>query len=653
MLQRLAATGFALVTALAGVIGAGGPAQAEPTGVIRNMDGPNAVAGRYIVTLRDTALAPTAVSTRARELTARFGGRTRHVYGSALTGFSTEMSAQQARRLAADPSVASVEQVQRIGVLDTQTNPPNWGDDRIDQRSLPLNQSFTYPANPGQGVTVYVLDTGINASHTEFTGRVRQGVDIVDNDSTPQDCHGHGTHVAGTAVGTTYGIAKKASVVSVRVLNCQGTGTNDDLIAGIDWVRANAQKPAVANYSIGCGSRCTSQAMDSAVTSLINSGVQFVQAAGNSSDDACYYSPQAVAAAITVGNSNSSDGRNSTSNYGSCLDLFAPGTSIVSASYSSNTGSATMTGTSMASPHTAGAAALYLGANPNATPAQVRAALVDNGTTGKITSPGSGSPNVLLYTGFIGGTDPGPSDPTVTNPGNQTSAVGQAVDVQIQGSGGSTPYTWSASGLPAGPEHRRVHRTDHRQRHGGGHVERDGDAHRRLASDRHGDLHLDGDQRRRLHAGAAGRQLRLRERNLAVDRHGERDRHLVAVPRPLREPQRLAERRRDGADRHDLAAGDDPGRMRQRHVALLDPHRHLRVRERRLRQVDRLVRRDDRGRLLEPGPHQRLRGEGGQPEPVRRTDRDADLQGGRGLVVPDQFRDRRRDDQRQLTHLPG
>ncbi|MGY0004679.1 S8 family serine peptidase [Micromonospora sp. I033] len=449
-MQRLAATGFALVTALAGVIGAGGPAQAEPTGVIRNMDGPNAVAGRYIVTLKDTALAPTAVSTRARELTGRFGGRTRHVYGSALIGFSTEMPAQQARRLAADPSVASVEQVQRIEVSDTQTNPPNWGDDRIDQRSLPLNQTFTYPANPGQGVTVYVLDTGINASHTEFTGRVRQGIDIVDNDSTPQDCHGHGTHVAGTAVGTTYGIAKKAGVVSVRVLNCQGTGTNDDLIAGIDWVRANAQKPAVANYSIGCGSRCTSQAMDSAVTSLINSGVQFVQAAGNSSDDACYYSPQAVAAAITVGNSNSSDGRNSTSNYGSCLDLFAPGTSIVSASYSSNTGSATMTGTSMASPHTAGAAALYLGANPNATPAQVRAALVDNGTTGKITSPGSGSPNVLLYTGFIGGTDPGPSDPVVTNPGNQSSAVGQAVDVQVRGSGGSTPYTWSASGLPAG-----------------------------------------------------------------------------------------------------------------------------------------------------------------------------------------------------------
>jgi subtilisin family serine protease len=434
--------------ALAGAISVGGPAQAEPTGPIRYADSPNAVAGRYIVTLKPAALAATKVSALARELTGRFGGQTRHVYDSALAGFSANMSVAQAQRLAADTAVASVEQVQRIGVLDTQNNPPNWGDDRIDQRNLPLNQSFTYPANPGQGVTVYVLDTGLNASHTEFTGRVKQGTDMVDNDSTPQDCHGHGTHVAGTAVGTTYGIAKKASLVSVRVLNCQGSGTNDDLIAGINWVRTNAQKPAVVNYSIGCGSPCTSQAMDTAVTNLINSGVQFVQAAGNSSDNACSYSPQAVAAAITVGNSTSTDARNSSSNYGSCLDLFAPGTSIVSASYSSNTGSATMTGTSMASPHVAGAAAAYLGANPNATPAQVRNALVDNGTTGKITSAGSGSPNVLLYTGFIGGTTPG--NPTVTNPGNRSSAVGQAVDVTVQGSGGTTPYSWSASGLPAG-----------------------------------------------------------------------------------------------------------------------------------------------------------------------------------------------------------
>ncbi|MET7393062.1 S8 family serine peptidase [Dactylosporangium sp. NPDC005572] len=433
MLRKLP---IAVLAALVAAIGTTTAAQAQAEGAILYADSPDAVPGRYIVTLKDGG--------KRTELSRRYG-QPRHLFDN---GFSGAMSAGQARRLAADPAVASVEQVQRITVQDTQNNPPNWGDDRIDQASLPLNQRYTYPADPGKGVTVYVLDTGLNASHVDFSGRVRPGTDIVDGDSNPADCHGHGTHVAGTAVGTTYGVAKQASVVSVRVLDCQGTGTNDDLIAGINWVRTNAQKPAVANYSIGCGSRCTSQAMDSAVTSLISSGVQFVQAAGNSGDDACYYSPQAVSAAITVGNSNSSDARNSTSNYGSCLDLFAPGTSIVSASYSSNTGSATMTGTSMASPHVAGAAALYLGANPGATPAQVRNALVTNGTTGKIASPGSGSPNVLLYTGFIGGGNPG--DPAVTNPGNRTTPVGQAVDLQLQASGGTGPYTWSAAGLPTG-----------------------------------------------------------------------------------------------------------------------------------------------------------------------------------------------------------
>jgi len=438
--------GLAALVAATAVLGFGGPAAADPSAPIRYADSPNAVPGRYIVVLTDAA---TDLGARTRDLTTRFGGQARHLYTAGFRGFSAAMSETQAKRLAADPAVASVEAVQRIGIADTQNNPPNWGDDRIDQANLPLNQAYTYPANPGQGATVYVLDTGLNANHVDFTGRVKQGTDMVDNDSNPADCHGHGTHVSGTAVGTSYGVAKKASVVAVRVLNCQGSGTNDDLIAGINWVRTNAQKPAVVNYSIGCQSRCTSQAMDSAVSSLISSGVQFVQAAGNSSDDACYYSPQAVAAAVTVGNTTSSDARNSSSNYGSCLDIFAPGTSIVSASYSSNTGSATMTGTSMASPHTAGAAAVYLGLNPNATPAQVRDALVNNATTGKVTSPGTGSPNRLLYTGFMnGGTNP--NNPSVTNPGNQSTAVGQAANLQLQASGGTTPYTWSASGLPAG-----------------------------------------------------------------------------------------------------------------------------------------------------------------------------------------------------------
>lgn len=450
MSRRLVAIGGSLLLAFGGGLGLSAPAAAAPApSRILYAAGPNAVAGRYIVVLKDTASLSTAtsVATKAQALAAKFSGRTRHIYTDVLHGFSVAMTAAKAEQLAADPSVAYVEQVQRMSIADTQNNPPNWGDDRIDQRNLPLNSSFTYPANPGQGVTVYILDTGLNASHVEFTGRVKQGTDIVDGDSTPQDCHGHGTHVAGTAVGTTYGIAKKASLVSVRVLNCQGSGFDDDFIAGFNWVRTNAQKPAVANYSIGCTSRCTSQALESAVSSLISSGVQFVQAAGNAGDDACFYSPQRLGAAITVGNSTSSDARNSTSNYGSCLDIFAPGTSIVSASYSSNTGSATMTGTSMASPHVTGSVALYLGQNPNATPADVRNALVTNGTTGKITSPGSGSPNVLLYTGFIGG---GTTNPSVTNPGNQSTAVGQSADLQLQASGGTAPYTWSASGLPAG-----------------------------------------------------------------------------------------------------------------------------------------------------------------------------------------------------------
>ncbi|GAA2381393.1 hypothetical protein Cme02nite_51920 [Catellatospora methionotrophica] len=452
MRHRVSALGIAIIVAFAGALGSGGPANAAPAGPgasILYADSPSAVADRYIVVFKDAAVPASTVGTKARDLAGRVGGQARHVYTSGLRGFSVGMTAAQARKLAADPAVASIEAVQRIGILDTQNNPPNWGDDRIDQANLPLNQAYTYPTNPGQGVTVYVLDTGINANHVEFTGRVKQGTDMVDDDSTPTDCHGHGTHVAGTAVGTSYGVAKKASVASVRVLNCQGSGTNDDLIAGINWVRTNAQKPAVVNYSIGCQSRCTSQAMDSAVSSLISSGVQFVQAAGNSSDDACYYSPQAVAAAVTVGNTSSNDARNSSSNYGSCLDIFAPGTSIVSASYSSNTGTATMTGTSMASPHTAGAAAVYLGLNPNATPAQVRDALVNNATTGKVTSPGTGSPNRLLYTGFMnGGTNP--NNPSVTNPGNKSSVISQSTSLQMQASGGTSPYTWSASGLPAG-----------------------------------------------------------------------------------------------------------------------------------------------------------------------------------------------------------
>ncbi|MEV0680772.1 S8 family serine peptidase [Actinosynnema sp. NPDC050436] len=422
---------------------------AQPPVAIVNADSADAVPGRYIVVFKDQGQGAQSVGAAASAMARQYGGAIRHTYGSVLDGYSAAMSAGEAARVARDPKVSYVQQVTRMVVADTQNNPPNWGDDRVDQRDLPLNNAYTYPGNPGQGARVYVMDSGINANHTDFAGRIAAGFDAVDNDTSPQDCHGHGTHVAGTAAGTTYGVAKKATIVAVRVLDCSGSATDDDLIAGMNWVKNNAVKPAVVNYSIGCRQRCTNQTIDNAVKAVIDSGVQWVQAAGNSTDDACYYSPQRLGAAITVGNSTKTDARRSDSNWGSCLDIWAPGDNIVSASYSSNTGSATMSGTSMASPHVAGAAAVYLAQNTGATPAQVRAALVDNGTTGKLTDIRTGSPNVLLYTGFLNG-NPQPGDVAVANPGNRTATVGQAFSLDNSATGGTSPYTWSATGLPAG-----------------------------------------------------------------------------------------------------------------------------------------------------------------------------------------------------------
>ena len=274
-----------------------------------------------------------------------------------------------------------------------QPNPP-WGLDRIDQRSLPLDSTFT-PAGNGAGVTVYVIDTGIRTTHTEYASRVVAGYDFVDNDSDPSDCDGHGTHVAGTAVGSTYGVAKAASVSGVRVLNCYGNGYTSDVVAGMNWVRTNhSSGDAVVNMSLGGGG---SKSIDDAVAALTSANITVVVAAGNSNDDAQYYSPARASTAITVGSTTSTDARSSFSNYGSTVDIFAPGSSILSAWYTSNTASNTLNGTSMASPHVAGAAAVYLGLNPGSTPAQVASALTSVSTTDAVTSAGSGSPDRLLY----------------------------------------------------------------------------------------------------------------------------------------------------------------------------------------------------------------------------------------------------------------
>ena len=274
-----------------------------------------------------------------------------------------------------------------------QPNPP-WGLDRIDQRSLPLDNGFAAAGN-GSGVTVYVIDTGIRTTHTEYASRVVAGYDFVDNDSNPSDCDGHGTHVAGTAVGSTYGVAKSANVSGVRVLNCYGSGYTSDVVAGMNWVRTNhSSGDAVVNMSLGGGG---SKSIDDAVAALTSANITVVVAAGNSNDDAQYYSPARASTAITVGSTTSTDARSSFSNYGSTVDIFAPGSSILSAWYTSNTASNTLSGTSMASPHVAGAAAVYLGLNTGSTPAQVAAALTSVSTTDAVTSPGSGSPDRLLY----------------------------------------------------------------------------------------------------------------------------------------------------------------------------------------------------------------------------------------------------------------
>ncbi|MET9867854.1 S8 family serine peptidase, partial [Streptomyces sp. NPDC006386] len=344
-------------------------------------------------------------------------------------------SETEAKRLAADPGIASVVQNRTFSITATQPSPPSWGLDRIDQKNLPLNSSYTYPDAAGEGVTAYVIDTGVRITHGDFGGRASYGYDAVDNDNTAQDGHGHGTHVAGTVAGSAYGVAKKAKVVGVRVLNNSGQGTTAQVVAGIDWVARNAVKPAVANMSLG-GPGDT--AIDTAVRNAITSGVTFVVAAGNESTNASTRSPARVTEAVTVGATTSGDAKASYSNYGSVLDLFAPGSSITSAWSTGDSATNTISGTSMASPHVAGAAALYLAGNPAATPAQVSSALTSAATTGVVTSPGTGSPNRLLNVGGGTTTPPGPRFENTTDQAIADNATAES-PVTVSGVSGNAP----------------------------------------------------------------------------------------------------------------------------------------------------------------------------------------------------------------------
>jgi subtilisin family serine protease len=351
----------------------------------------------YIVVLSPDVPSAAAV---AEEHAQQFDLQLGYVYEHALKGYSALLSAGVLSDLTADARVDSIELDGMVTADTTQTG-ATWGLDRIDQRSRPLSGTFTY-TRTGAGVKAYIIDTGIRFAHSQFGGRAINGTDTVDGGSA-DDCNGHGTHVAGTVGGSTYGVAKGVTLVAVRVLNCSGSGTNSGVIAGVDWVTGNhaAGQPAVANMSLGGGA---SSALDTAVNNSINDGVSYAVAAGNGNivgqqQNACNYSPARVAAAMTIGATDSSDRKASWSNYGNCVDWFAPGVSITSAWYTSNTATNTISGTSMATPHTAGVAALYLQGNPGASPAAVRTALFDNLTKGVVKSSNTVN-NHLLFTNY-------------------------------------------------------------------------------------------------------------------------------------------------------------------------------------------------------------------------------------------------------------
>lgn len=431
-----------------------GPVQQE-----FQLRGPSASAssnipGSYLVTLRDEVQDVEGV---ARSLEVRYGGSLKHTYKAALKGFAmADLTDEAVAGLQSDPLVRRVEADQIMTATTTQTG-ATWGLDRVDQRPLPLDGSYTYATN-GAGVTVYIIDTGINFGHTDFGGRAVTGIDAITSGGTAADCNGHGTHVAGTVGGTTYGLAKNVQLVAVRVLNCSGSGTTASVVAGIDWVTANGAHPAAANMSLGGG---FSQTLNDAVATSVASGVTYAIAAGNSGASACNYSPASEPSAITVGATASNDGFASFSNRGSCVDVNAPGVSIKSDWTGSTTATNTISGTSMASPHVAGAAALYLAANAGATPAQVTSAITSSATSGAIVSLPAGTVNLLLYTGSGGGGGGGGGGESIAS--FTYSCSGRTCSFNAGSSAGATAYSWnfgdgaSGSGVTTSHSFRKNH----------------------------------------------------------------------------------------------------------------------------------------------------------------------------------------------------
>lgn len=409
--------------------------------------------GSYIVVLKGSNS-----SSSVEADISRAGGRTERRFTRVLNGLSVRIKNSEVSRLRNNPNVLSIEPDQQMFAVDTQSPTPSWGLDRIDQRSLPLNSTFTATAQ-GSGVDTYIVDTGIFASHTEFTGRLVAGFSSIADSNGTNDCNGHGTHVAGTTAGTIYGIAKSATLIPVRVLDCSGSGSNSGVIAGLDWIVAHhiSGKAAVVNMSLGGGA---STALDTAVQNVINDGIVMVVAAGNSNVDACSTSPARATNALTVGATGqysageTTDSRSSYSNYGPCLDIFAPGSRITSSWIGGSTAISTISGTSMASPHVAGVAAVLFGRYPGSTASEIASMLRTSATPNVVIGPGTGSPNYLLYLDPLGGTPTAPdavapvapSAPTAITVAPSSGSLSIAFTAGAAGTSPITNYKYSLDG---------------------------------------------------------------------------------------------------------------------------------------------------------------------------------------------------------------
>ncbi len=435
---------FALVAAAAVGLGAcqdlSAPVvpEAEPHLPTAQFHKAEPIPGRYIVIFKDAVRDPAGLGIA---LAAANGGRLQYSYTAAIKGFAAELPDRAVAALAGNPNVAYIEQDQVVRIVEDQLN-ATWGLDRIDQRPLPLNGGYSYNFT-GAGVRVYIIDSGIRTDHSEFGGgaRASSGWDFVDNDPDASDCYGHGTHVAGTVGGTLYGVAKGASLVAVRVLNCSGNGSWSGVIAALDFVtnqkNANPTVPMVGNMSLGGGA---SDAADQALRNSIAAGVVYAVAAGNESTDACSRSPARTAEAMTIAATGQNDARASFSNWGSCVDWFAPGLGITSAWHTTPTATSTISGTSMASPHTAGAAALYLENHPNTSPQGVRDGLFAMTTKGIVTSAFTAN-NHLLFS--VEPSDGANDSPTSSFTHSCTGLSCNLTDQSTDSDGAIVAWNWS------------------------------------------------------------------------------------------------------------------------------------------------------------------------------------------------------------------